>query len=78
MQDNKNQSLEIPPRLSAIAGNRDLITTNELSEALNKAGQTVRKIYCLEGAVYGIVPVKVGNRLLWSVEKVAKLMTGGA
>lgn len=76
MQDHKNQSLEMPAGLLAIAGNRDLVTTNEFAEAFNVTGQTVRKLYCMYGEVYGLVPVKVGNRLLWSVRGIAQLMKG--
>jgi len=67
----------VPPQLAKIADNRDHIQTNEFAHALNKAAQTIRKNYCLTGACYGIVPVKIGNRLLWSVEDIAKLLIAG-
>lgn len=76
MYNHKNQLSEIPAGLLAIAGNRDLITTDELAEAFNVASQTVRKNYCLTGEAYGIKPVKIGNRLLWGVEQIAKRMRG--
>ena len=76
MQSYKNKSLEIPNGLSATAGNRDLITTDEFAEAFNVASQTVRKNYCLTGEAYGIKPIKIGNRLLWGVEQIAKRLKG--
>ncbi|QWD32480.1 helix-turn-helix domain-containing protein [Polynucleobacter paneuropaeus] len=76
MQNHKDQFSEIPNGLSAIAGNRDLITTDEFAEALNVASQTVRKNYCLTGEAYGIKPIKIGNRLLWGVEQIAKKLKG--
>jgi len=72
MHSNKNQTNDIPHGLSAIAGNRDHITTDEFAQAINVASQTVRKNYCLTGEAYGIKPVKIGNRLLWRVEQIAK------
>ena len=71
-----NQSNEVvtnlPPGLSAIAGNRDLITTPEIAQVFNVASQTVRKNYSLTGFAYGIKPTKIGNRLLWSVQQIAE------
>ena len=67
----------LPAGLASIAGHRDLITTSELAQTLNVAAQTVRKNYCLTGHAYGIRPVKIGNRLLWSVENVAAVLLGG-
>lgn len=64
--------VNIPPGLSAIAGNRDLINTSEFAQVFNVASQTVRKNFCLTGQAYGIKPTKVGNRLLWSVAKIAE------
>lgn len=66
-----NQAVPLPPGLSAIAGNRDLITTPEIAQVFNVASQTVRKNYSLTGEVYGIRPTKIGNRLLWSVAQIA-------
>ena len=67
----------LPIGLASIAGHRDLITTIELAQALNVASQTIRKNYCLTGYAYGIKPRKIGNRLLWPVEKVAEILLGG-
>lgn len=67
----------IPPALAAIAAGRDNITTREFAKAINKAEQTVRKLYCLTGEAYGIRPVKIGNHLTWGVAPTAGLLTGG-
>lgn len=61
----------LPPGLSAIAGNRDLITTPEMAQVFNVASQTLRKNHSLTGEAYGIRPTKIGNRLLWSVAQIA-------
>jgi hypothetical protein len=74
----KHFNSAIPAGLSQVAGVRDFITTDELAQCLSKAVQTIRKTHCECGAVYGIKPVKVGNRLLWPVAKVAELLEGGA
>lgn len=66
----------IPQGLSVIAGNRDLITTPEFAQVFNVKPQTVRKNYCLAGEVYGIRPIKMGNRLLWSVAQIAAKLEG--
>lgn len=78
MQDQNNSiRRNLPIGLASIVGHRDLITTIELAQALNVASQTIRKNYCLTGYAYGIKPTKIGNRLLWPVEKVAKVLSGG-
>ena len=64
----------IPRGLSVIAGNRDLITTPEMAQVFNVASQTIRKNYCLTGEAYGIRPIKIGNRLLWSVAQIADIL----
>jgi hypothetical protein len=75
-----NQSNEVvtnlPPGLSAIAGNRDLITTPEIAQVFNVATQTIRKNYSITGFAYGIKPTKIGNRLLWSVAQIAEKLRG--
>lgn len=68
----------LPPALAEIAAGRDHITTAEFARATNKAPQTVRKNYCLTGECFGIVPVKVGNGLLWPVVPTAVLLSGDA
>lgn len=76
MYQPQNIVVNIPPGLSAIAGNRDLINTSEFAKVFNVASQTVRKNFCLTGQAYGIKPTKVGNKLLWSVAKIAERLEG--
>ena len=68
----------IPNALAAIAAGRDNIETAEYALATSRASQTIRKNYCLTGHCFGIRPVKFGNKLLWSVEKIAALLNGEA
>ena len=76
MNQPSQEITNLPPGLSAIAGNRDLITTPEFAQVFNVATQTVRKNFCLTGYAYGIKPTKIGNRLLWSVAKIADKLRG--
>lgn len=76
MKQPNHEVKNLPPGLSAIAGNRDLITTPEVAQVFNVATQTVRKNYCLTGEAYGIRPTKIGNRLLWSVAQIAEKLRG--
>lgn len=76
MNEPNNEAISLPPGLSAIAGNRDLITTPEIATIFCVKPQTVRKNFCLTGEAYGIRPTKVGNRLLWSVAKIAERLEG--
>jgi hypothetical protein len=76
MNEPNQEVTNLPPGLSAIAGNRDLITTPEIAQVFNVASQTVRKNYSLTGEAYGIRPTKIGNRLLWSVAKIADKLRG--
>lgn len=76
MNEPNHEVKNLPPGLSAIAGNRDLITTPEVAQVFNVATQTVRKNYCLTGEAYGIRPTKIGNRLLWSVAQIAEKLRG--
>ena len=66
----------LAPELARIAQGRDHVLTPEFAHAIGRAGQTIRKNYCLTGEAYGIRPVKVGNRLLWPVAEIAKLLNG--
>jgi len=68
--------IDLPPGLSGIAGSRDLITTTEFAQVFNVASQTVRKNYSITGFAYGIKPIKIGNRLLWSVAQIAEKLRG--
>ncbi len=76
MNESNNQVASLPPGLSAIAGNRDLITTPEIAQVFNVASQTIRKNYSTTGFAYGIKPIKNGNRLLWSVAQIAEKLRG--
>lgn len=76
MNQPNQEVTNLPPGLSAIAGNRDLITTPEFAQIFNVASQTVRKNFSLTGEAYGIRPTKIGNRLLWSVAKIAEKLKG--
>ena len=66
----------LPSGLAEIACNRDFITTHEIAKIFSVKPQTVRKNFCLTGEVYGIKPTKIGNRLLWSVAKIAERLRG--
>ena len=70
------QKVFIPPALAEVSKGRDHIHTNEAARATGYAKQTVRKHHCLFGHFMGIKPVKVGKRLLWPVEEIARLLTG--
>jgi hypothetical protein len=76
MEIQANSATQIPQGLLAVAGSRDLITTPEFAQVFNVQPQTVRKNYCLNGEAYGIRPTKIGNRLLWSVARVAERLRG--
>ena len=71
------RNVPLPPGLSAIAAGRDNILTAELAHVTGHAPQTIRKNFCLTGECFGLVPVKVGNRLLWNVRKIASLLSEG-
>jgi hypothetical protein len=64
------------PRTSRNARGRDYITLRELSKALNRAEQTLRKLHCTQGEVYGIRLHKIGGRLTASVADTAALLNG--
>lgn len=68
----------LPPALAAIASGRDHIKTAELAKVTNHATQTIRKNYSTTGHCFGIRPCKVGNILLWPVDSIAALLSGGA
>ena len=68
---------DVPPLLAEIAIGRDHVPTEDYARAVSKAPQTIRKNYCLQGECFGIRPIKVGNRLLWPVADIAKLLSGG-
>jgi hypothetical protein len=63
--------------LADLSVGRDHVATAEFATATNHASQTIRKNYCQTGECFGIRPIKVGNRLLWPVAEIAKLLNGG-
>ena len=71
---NPNQESKIPHGLAEIAKSRDFITTAEFSTVISKAEQTIRKEHSIRGQAFGIKPLKIGNRLLWSVNRIALLI----
>lgn len=54
----------------------EFVITDGFSKAVHSSTQTIRKNYCQKGHCYGIVPIKVGGRLLWRVSDIAKLLNG--
>jgi hypothetical protein len=64
----------LPLELARIAAGRDYLLTSEYGRAIGRAGQTIRKNFCLTGEAYGIRPKKVGGRLLWPVAEIAALL----
>ncbi len=74
MNQSNDVVVDLLPGLSAIAGHRDLITTPELAKLLNVSPQTIRKNYCLSGHCYGLKSVKLGNKLLWTVQSITQVM----
>lgn len=71
-------SVLMPSLLAEIATKTDHLRTDELARLLLRASQTIRKAYSLTGHYLGIRPVKLGNRLLWPIKEVAKLLAGDA
>jgi len=72
---NTHYEVSIPHGLAEIAKSRDYITTPEFGRVISKAVQTIRKEHSLRGEAFGIKPLKIGNRLLWSVQNIAQLLT---
>lgn len=70
--------MPLPRELAELSRGRDLIQTAEFAKATSRAPQTIRKNYCLTGQCFGIRPIKIGNRLLWPVAEIAKLLNGEA
>jgi hypothetical protein len=67
----------LPPALAEIARGRDHVATSEYAHVIHKAPQTLRKEHSRTGECYGIRPVKIGNRLLWPVARIAVLLREG-
>ena len=51
--------------------------TEEFAYLIGKAPQTIRKIYSQTGSCFGIRPLKLGKRLLWPTDAIARLLGGG-
>ncbi len=60
--------------LATVKASRDHLNTAELAEVLGKSKQTIRKLHCLDGAAFGIRPVKIGNALSWPIVDVERLL----
>ncbi len=60
-----------------VTHDRPHATTHEFGHLIGKSDQTIRKNYCLSGIAFGVVPIKVGNRLLWPVKSIAQLLIKG-
>jgi hypothetical protein len=67
----------IPPALAEISQGRDHLITSEFARATGRKAHTVRKNYCQSGHCLGIVPLKIGSRLLWPVAEIKRLLNGG-
>jgi hypothetical protein len=74
---NTHHEVSIPNGLAEVAKSRDFITTAEFSRVISKAIQTIRKEHSLRGEAFGVKPIKIGNRLLWSVVCIASLLNKG-
>lgn len=62
--------------LAEISKGRDFVSTDEAARILNKSPRTLRKLHCLNGSAYGVVPVKLpGSNLLdWPVRSLARVV----
>lgn len=78
MQSTTNTPANSLAALEEVSQGRDHLQTAEFAKACGCAPQTARKNYCLTGACYGITPRKIGNRLLWPVADIARLLNGEA
>lgn len=67
-----------PSALAEISFGTDYILTKELARVVRRETQTIRKSFSQKGEFLGIVPVKLGNRLMWPVREVAALFARGA
>lgn len=74
---NRNE-VALPVGLYDVADGRDHINTREFARAIGKSASQIRKLHHLDGAAYGIRPLKIGRDLLWPVVAVATLLAGGA
>lgn len=68
---------QLESELLAYTNGRLHATTTEYAQLIGKAKQTILKNYCLTGDAFGVVPIKVGNRLLFPIKRIAQLLTAG-
>lgn len=66
----------IPEGLAKVSQGRDIITAKEAAKVINNSTQTIRKHLLLKGNFYGIKPIRIGNRLHFLVNDLAKLIRG--
>lgn len=50
--------------------------TNQAAKALRRQGHTMRTYYQRAGHAYGIVPIKIGERLYWPKDQVRRVAKG--
>lgn len=64
----------IPPGLAALAKGRDVLTTAEAAQIVNRTAQTLREWSCLgSGPIH---PIRINGRLAWKVSDLAALLSG--
>ena len=71
-----NSTQNIPEGLVKLANGRDLIPLKEAGFAVSTQAQTIRKHLCNTGSFHGAKPIKIGGRILFAVEDIARLMRG--
>jgi hypothetical protein len=70
---------QLPPSVAARAAGRDHFPTADFAALMGITPQTARKNFCVDGACYGIKPIKMPNRrLLWPVSETAALLQSSA
>jgi hypothetical protein len=52
-------------------------TTEELADFASQKVQSVRKRYSLTGSFHGVIPIKLGRRVLWPADSVDRLFGQG-
>ncbi len=61
-------------KVSRDARNRGYMTTAEFAKLIARNPQTIRKVLCETKSAYGVIPVKLNNRLMWPTAEVCKLL----
>ena len=77
IQDSANhqKANELLEQLHRLTPGRLHVTTQELGRLTGHADQTIRKLHSQTGGFLGLRPIKIGNRLLWSVADIAVLLS---